>query len=420
MRKDNEIVHLGRGQKLDRLAQVGVSLHCHTLCSQELLDFVPHYANRIPIASYFWRRHMRRYEKTYGKELDFSTGYWTPPLTGPDVFDSEENHLNALGISAIVSITDHDSITASTDNAGVRRWEHAPISMEWTVPFETGFFHLGVHNLPFCSADAISSRLLEYTNAAEEGPSAPDKLCDLLRMLNEYPGVLVVLNHPIWDIEMIGQAAHEALLSRFLDEHAFWIHAIEVNGFRSWQENQTAIELARSLALPIVSGGDRHCLQPNAMINLTNATSFAEFVEEVRVQNRSFVAVTPEYHRPLPSRQLRSIRQILSFYPEFPNGRRDWTDRVHLDFQDGRGVQTLSEAWKGTKPIWTYPTFAALRLLTHPILESFVGLAFGDTDIGRDERRWQKTEFGDRFSKFAGSSILTANQETSASHNVAP
>ena len=369
MRKDNEIVHLGRGQKLDRLAQVGVSLHCHTLCSQELLDFVPHYANRIPIASYFWRRHMRRYEKTYGKELDFSTGYWTPPLTGPDVFDSEENHLNALGISAIVSITDHDSITASTDNAGVRRWEHAPISMEWTVPFETGFFHLGVHNLPFCSADAISSRLLEYTNAAEEGPSAPDKLCDLLRMLNEYPGVLVVFNHPIWDIEMIGQAAHEALLSRFLDEHAFWIHAIEVNGFRSWQENQTAIELARSLALPIVSGGDR---------------------------------------------------QILSYYPEFPNGRRDWTDRVHLDFQDGRGVQTLSEAWKGTKPIWTYPTFAALRLLTHPIVESFVGLAFGDTDIGRDERRWQKTEFGDRFSKFAGSSILTANQETSASHNVAP
>jgi len=37
----------------------------------------------------------------------------------------------------------------------------------------------------------------------------------------------------------------------------------------------------------LVSGGDRHGVEPNANINLTNATSFTEFVHEIRRKRRA-------------------------------------------------------------------------------------------------------------------------------------
>ncbi|MCV4639621.1 hypothetical protein OFB62_30435, partial [Escherichia coli] len=76
-------------------------------------------------------------------------------------------------------------------------------------------------------------------------------------MLNEIPQVLIILNHPLWDIEIVGQQRHEILLRNFIKTHGKWIHAFEVNGFRSWSENKAVIELAESLGIPVVTGGDR-------------------------------------------------------------------------------------------------------------------------------------------------------------------
>jgi hypothetical protein len=116
---------------------------------------------------------------------------------------------------------------------------------------------------------------------------------------------------------MIGQQAHEDALERFVTQHARWIHALEINGFRSWAENQAVVELAEAIDKPIVSGGDRHCCQSNTMINITDARSFAEFVAEIRTDGFSRIAVKPEYKDPLPSRQLRSIAQILAILQAF-------------------------------------------------------------------------------------------------------
>ncbi|NJM52570.1 MAG: hypothetical protein HC846_03705 [Blastocatellia bacterium] len=142
-----------------------------------------------------------------------------------------------MGINPIVSITDHDNIEAN-----VRICEHmpnevAPISLEWTVPFEYGFFHIGVHNLPKDNALEISQQLLDYTFHEDKTPNN-ERLHELFAMLNELPEVLVILNHPLWDIEMVGKERHEILLKNFLKEHAKWIHAFEVNGFRAWSENK--------------------------------------------------------------------------------------------------------------------------------------------------------------------------------------
>lgn len=380
-----------RGEDFGDFTRTGVSLHCHTLHSKELLDFVPYYASRIPIASYVWNRHMRRSEKLYGSTPDFSNGHWTPPLTGNEVFNSEKEHLASLGLDAIVSITDHDSISANLEIRSDIDSGRSPISMEWTVPFEEGFFHVGVHNLPVEKAEAITAELLDYTH--QKGRPDNTRLHELFELLNQFPEVLIVLNHPIWDIEMIGQESHERILKRFVAEHAKWIHAIEINGFRSWTENVAAAELATTFGLPPVSGGDRHCLQNNTMINVTNATDFAEFVGEIRHEGHSQIAVMPEYNDPLPCRQLRSISQILGTYSHFPVGRKAWSERVYLDYNDGGGLKTLNEHWNGQEPKWTYFAFLALTLLSHRMAQPLITLAVGDTDIGRNEEKPKDANF---------------------------
>lgn len=378
MTKEKTLRFLKKGETLMSEATTGISLHCHTLHSKELLDFVPYYAERIPVVSQLWRRSMKRRQENNGAIPDFKAGYWEPPLNAEAVVRSESDHLAGLGLASIVSITDHDSIKAGLELSETG----APISMEWTVPFRGAFFHVGVHNLPPSGAREIADLLLAYTFAA--GYPDENRLLALLEMLGKYENVLVVLNHPIWDIEMIGQIAHERALAEFLSIYKNHFHALEVNGFRAWSENQMVVDLAADLGLPVVSGGDRHCCRPNTVINITDAASFADFVYEIRVERRSRVAVMPEYHVPLPSRQLASIRQILFDSSRYGEDRTLWSDRVFLDSGDGRGIISLTKQWNGRRPFWTHLAIAAVGVLGHPAMRPFIAAAVGDADIGRE------------------------------------
>jgi hypothetical protein len=154
-------------------------------------------------------------------------------------------------------------------------------------------------------------------------------------------------------------------LKIFLKVHGRWIHAFEINGFRSWSENKAVIEMAEALGIPLVTGGDRHGCKPNTVINLTNSKTFAEFAEEVRVDKRTEVVLMPEYKQPLHSRQLQSFAEILRLYPEFPEGRRKWFDRVHFDTGDGYGPRQLSVHWKRGGPAWLRWAIWTLGVLGH-------------------------------------------------------
>ena len=364
---------LHKPKDLSKDAKTGVSLHCHTEHSKEMLDFVPHYADKLPIISYFWHKEREKYTKREGKPPDFSTGFWSPPLTPKEVYRLEKKQINEAGLDAIASITDHDSIDANlkicetTDNA------QAPISLEWTVPFEYGFFHVGVHNLPKDRAVEMTKTLLDYTFNKENHSN--ENLRELFSMLNELPEVLVVLNHPIWDIEMVGREKHAVLLKNFLKEHGRWIHALEINGFRSWSENKAVIEMAEALGYPLVTGGDRHGCKPNTVINLTDSKTFAEFAEEIRVDKRSEVVLMPEYKQPLHSRQLQSFAEILKQYPEFPEGRQKWFDRVHFDIGDGFGVRPLSVHWVRGGPTWLRWAVWTLGIFGSPKMRPIFALA---------------------------------------------
>ena len=94
----------------------------------------------------------------------------------------------------------------------------------------------------------------------------------------------------------------------------------------------------------LISGGDRHGVEPNANINLTNATSFTEFVHEIRREKKSNMLFMPQYAEPWKHRILQSTIDAVRDYPEFPQGSRTWDERVY--HPDAHGVvRPLSELW---------------------------------------------------------------------------
>ena len=103
-------------------------------------------------------------------------------------------------------------------------------------------------------------------------------------------------------------------------------------------------------------------------MNLTNAETFAEFTEEIRVDKRSEIALMPEYKQPLHSRQLQSFAEILKLYPEFPEGRQKWFDRVHFDIGDGFGTRPLSVHWTFGGPTWLRWAVRTLAIFGSPYL----------------------------------------------------
>ena len=324
-----------------------MSLHAHTNRSREGMTVLPAYLERIPIVGSLVRRELRAYEHRHHEPVDFARGWWHPPVGPEEVLASErEQVLRRLGLRPIVSITDHDSIDAPLAlYESSRATEDVPLSLEWTVPFEPGFLHLGVHNLPRAAGREIFDALWTYSSAPDEA-----LLEDVLEWLHETPETLVVLNHPIWDLAGVGRARHVSLVHRFLAGHGGRIHAVEVNGYRSWSENSEAIRLAEALALPIVSGGDRHGCAPNALLNLTSADSFAEFAVEIREERRSVVLLMPEYREPLVSRKLAVASDALREYPAYPRGQQRWLDRVSYE-HEGR-IRRLSDHWSEGGPLW--------------------------------------------------------------------
>jgi len=358
--------HLHDGETLDSKAKTGISLHCHTQFSKENLDFLPHYADRVPLIAYFWRREYNLYREREQRDIDFDTAYWTPPLTPQIVYSSEKQQIENAGLKPIVSITDHDCIDANLDVNAAHPSEEAPISMEWTVPFDRGFFHIGVHNLPPQSAHAITAQLLEYT--FDPTLHSTQKLNELFQILEEIPDVLVVLNHPLWDIEMVGQTLHDALLTDFLKIHGRWIHALEVNGFRKWSENKATINLAESIGKPVVAGGDRHGCRPNTVINISKCSTFGEYADEIRTSDRNEIALMPQYERPLCSRQLESASEILREYTNLPEGRQCWMQRMFFDTGEGYGLRSISEIGMINGPIWMRAAIRTFAILGSPPL----------------------------------------------------
>ena len=318
-------------------------LHGHTMHSEECLSFLPRYLAGIPGISQI----VRCYQRGPRPAVDFSRAYWTPPLTPASAMRVERTQIENLGLRPLVSLTDHDNIDAGL------ALKDEPISVEWTVPYERSVLHLGIHNLPVDSARSWISVMAAYTSAAVES-----RLPEILGEMGRIPGVLIALNHPFWLEEGVEETDHRRALDRVLRECNHLFHAFELNGTRRWSENRAVVDLAREWSRPVVSGGDRHACEPAACLNLTNATSFAEFAGEVR-SGHSVVLFMPHYRDSMPVRMWEAIWDILRPYPEYP-GRERWTDRLFYRGEDGTATP-LSILWKNRMPWVVRPAAGMLE-----------------------------------------------------------
>ncbi|HZU27969.1 MAG TPA: hypothetical protein VFA04_20735 [Bryobacteraceae bacterium] len=323
-----------------------VSLHAHTHFSRENLSFLGAALGATPLLGELLRRS--------GRDLAFPRLWWNPPLPPGEVFAIETAQIEReIDAQALVSITDHDEIAACRVVRLLHGREATPISLEWSVPLGSSFVHLGVHNLPRSEAESMFRAMREYTAAPRD-----ESLSELLAWIAADPATLVVLNHPLWDEAHIGTAAHLQIVRNLLARCSGSIHALELNGLRSWRENSAVLTLAREVGLPAVSGGDRHGPEPSACVNLTDASTFAQFADEVRRDRRSTILFMPRYAESHSLRQIEAAWDLIRDYPEYPERAR-WTDRTFIDDDHGR-ARSLSEIWRMGEP---WPARACFRLL---------------------------------------------------------
>lgn len=349
--------------------RTGISLHSHTMHSKEYLGRLPHYIAKFPIGSYILEREIGRVHLYEGRIFNFKKIYWTPPLSPREAHELECGQIEQqLGCRALVSLTDHDNVETGWHLRLLEKTRHSPISVEWTVPYGKAEFHVGVHNLPVSRARGWMSEFAVYrTNPGRE------YLRDILAGLDDEKSTLIVLNHPYWDGESIGPAEHRRLLEEFLASHLPFLHAIELNGMRSRRENREVIALGEAIDRPVISGGDRHGCEANAVLNVSRADSFDEFVEEIRCDRRSRIVLMPQFFEPLPLRLIENAWHALADAPgEF--GRSHWMTRIFIE-QDGE-PKALSQ-FTGTRFERVIEKFRwVMGLVANPLIRPALRLPF--------------------------------------------
>ena len=372
---NSTISYLWRDKKAAEVFRCGVSLHSHTNQSHETLDFLANLGNQYPVIRPLLSRLEQRAERLHGVRIDYAASYWTPPMTPKLAFDLETRQIEKLNLAPMVSLTDHDNIKAPMLLRTVPSARQIPVSVEWSAPYGgVQSFHLGVHNLPSARATAWMETLKDFTANPSDA-----RLTGILRALNEEQNVLVVFNHPLWDLYLIGKEKHEFLVGEFLQKNGAFLHALELNGLRNWDENRAVRRLAERWNMLPISGGDRHGVEPNANINLTNAASFTEFVHEIRREKKSDLLFMPQYAEPWKHRILQSTVDAIRNYPEFPQGSRTWDERVY--HPDANGVvRPLSELWpNGSAPRAMSWMLGAVQLMGTGVVSGGLRMAWSES-----------------------------------------
>lgn len=353
-----------------------VSLHSHTNQSKETLDFLANLGNQMPILRPILSFYERRSREQHNIPINYATAYWTPPLTPRLAFDLESGQIaQKLGLMPLVSITDHDTIAAPMLLRTVTSARHIPVSVEWSAPFGGDqAFHLGIHNLPSDTGAYWMKVFEEYTTNPDE-----KRLTEILAALHALPNVLIIFNHPMWDLYLIGAAKAAQRVQEFLAANHEFMHAFELNGLRPWEENRQVKRLAQRWNKLLISGGDRHGREPNANVNLTHAGSFTEFVHEVRYEGSSHILFMPQCAQPWKHRILESTLDAIRDYPDFPLGSRKWDERV---WHTGRGgaMQPASELWPNGKiPLAINFVIKSVRLMGSRPVSGGLRLAWNET-----------------------------------------
>jgi hypothetical protein len=210
-----------------------------------------------------------------------------------------------------LTITDHDEFAGSLallrDRPDLNGCTNGctngriAIGEELSLWYRGHLFHLGLSGLP---ESAIAETHDRIQSAARGGRY--DELFETLAA----SGCLVVLNHPLvaW-----GPGAETIPVTELLSRYGWAIHALEINGMRSREENDRVLELARHWRKPVVGGGDSHLLVASSVLSLSQAASFKDFVAEVK-DGHAVPFVSPDYSAPLKWKLFLRVLFFISRY----------------------------------------------------------------------------------------------------------
>ena len=366
----NQVLLRSRDRNAVLSFQSAVSLHGHTRHSQESLRFIATILEKSSLSRRWIAHQTQECRRITGVTLDLERAHWTPPLCERLAFELESQQIEAMGLRPMVSLTDHNSIDACTLLRTDPARQNTPISTEWTVPFADIVVHIGVHNLPPAQAQSLMAAMHETTAGADDS-----RTIALFAELCAIPDVLLVFNHPCWNLIELKADHFHYELGRFLESANRYLHAFELNGMRDHRENRAVIELAAEWNQVVISGGDRHGCEPNAWLNLTNAADFPEFVDEVRNGRQSTVLIMPQYAQPLAWRFYQNFAHVVADYPDHPVGRQRWDERTfHPDCEGA--LAPMSRLWKnGRVPEFLETIFKAAvmgsRLPIHGMLRGW-------------------------------------------------
>jgi hypothetical protein len=337
----NKLTYLAQDRRITSQFPTAVSLHGHTNQSRESLYFIFQFASKRTVLRWALSTQDQKAQRESAIKMDLLRAYWMPPLPPLEAFQVERKQIEeGLGLTSLISLTDHDNIEAPLLLRAVPEARRIPVSLEWSIPFDETVFHLGVHNLPTAEAETWVQRMACYT----ERPCASE-LWDLLSALSRIPQLLLVFNHPLWDLPGVGQAKHIHAVKSLLRKANPFLHAFELGGLRTPKENRAVIALAKAYGQPVIAGGDRHGCEPSGLLNLTSASSFGEFVEEVR-NGHSHVLAMPQYSECTHLRVYHTLLDVIRHYPDHPLGLRNWDERIQ--HPDSRGVlRPLNTLWTG-------------------------------------------------------------------------
>ena len=121
-------------------------------------------------------------------------------------------------------------------------------------------------------------------------------------------------------------------------------------------------------------------MEPSGNINLTNAATFSEFVQEVRREKISDVLFMPQCAEPWKLRMMQSAIDVARFYPEFPCGSRRWDERFYHPDANG-APRPLSELWlNGKAPCAMRWTMRLFQMMGRRPVSSSLRMVWSDSD----------------------------------------
>jgi len=287
----------------DREFGYAVSLHNHSHYSVEKLAAL----NQV-VKLAFMRPLSGILQRSFGlggvSNLNYAEITFNPPYTPEDVYQMEAAAAANWGFHGVhLAITDHDEFAGSLALLRSRPdlKGRLALSEELSLWFQGHLFHLGVSHMPESAIEETHTRI----QAAARG-GRYDELFETLAA----SGCLVILNHPLiaW-----AKGSETIPVTDLLSRYGWAIHALEVNGMRTREENDRVLELARHWRKPVVGGGDSHLLVASSILSLSRAATFTDFIAEVK-DGHAVPFVTPNYFAPL---QWKLFLRVLFFISRY-------------------------------------------------------------------------------------------------------